>query len=108
VDILLILGGLLIVLVVASWSCANSYFEKGRLRGMEEARREIVRGLSPHDQLQNQTDPERVSKAIEGTIAASKKPRKTARVKPIIITRSFGYSATQSVRLVGSRDMLPA
>jgi hypothetical protein len=52
VDILLILGGLFVAFVVASWSCANSYFEKGRLRGMEEATSEIVRGLSSHYELE--------------------------------------------------------
>jgi hypothetical protein len=76
VDILLILGGLLMVLVVASWSCANSYFEKGRLRGMEEATREIVRGLSSHYELEGQTIPERVAKAVEGIKAVSKRPWK--------------------------------
>jgi hypothetical protein len=60
-------------LVVASWSCANSYFEKGRLRGAEEATREIVRGLSSHYELDGQTFPERVAKALEGINAVSKK-----------------------------------
>ncbi len=76
-DILLILVGLLMAFVVASWSCANSYFEKGRLRGMEEATREIVRGLSSHYELEGQTIPERVAKAVEGIKSVSKKRRKT-------------------------------
>ena len=70
-DILLILGGLLMAFVVASWSCANSYFEKGRLRGMEEATREIVRGLSSHYELEGQTIPECVAKAVKGIKAVS-------------------------------------
>jgi hypothetical protein len=73
VDILLILGGLLVAFVVASWSCANSYFEKGRLRGMEEATSEIVRGLSSHYELEGQTFPEQVAKAVEGIKAVSQK-----------------------------------
>src|SRR3984885_11400584 len=72
-DILLILGGLLVAFVVASWSCANSYFEKGRLRGMEEATSEIVRGLSSHYELEGQTFPEQVAKAVEGIKAVSQK-----------------------------------
>lgn len=72
-DILLILGGLLAAFIVASWSCANSYFEKGRLQGMEEATREIVRGLGSHYELAGQTMPERVAKAAEGIKAVSKK-----------------------------------
>ena len=75
-EILLIIGGLLIILVVASWARANSYFEMGRLRGMEEATHEIIRGLGSHYQLQNQTDPERVAKAFEGIKAVPKKRRK--------------------------------
>jgi hypothetical protein len=65
VDILLLLGGLLVAFVVAGWSCAKSYFEKGRLRGMEEATREIVRGISSHYELEGQTVPERVAKALK-------------------------------------------
>ena len=68
-DILFIFGGLLVAFVVAGWSCAKSYFEKGRLQGMEEATREIVRGLSPHYELAGQTVPERVAKAIKGVAA---------------------------------------
>ena len=78
-DILFIFGGLLVAFVVAGWSCAKSYFEKGRLQGMEEATREIVRGLSPHYELAGQTVPERVAKAIKGVKAVSEKrwkPRK--------------------------------
>ena len=59
-DILLfILSGLLVTLVVASWSGARSFFEKGRLQGMEEATREIVRGLSSHYELEGRTTPAR-------------------------------------------------
>jgi hypothetical protein len=73
VDILLILGGLFMALVVASGSCAKSYFEKGRLRGMEDATREIVRGLSSHYELAGQPNPERVAKAVEGIKAVSRR-----------------------------------
>jgi hypothetical protein len=73
VDILVVLGGLLVAFVIASLSCARSYFKKGRLRGMEEATREIVRGLSSHYELTGQAVPERVSKAAEELKAVSEK-----------------------------------
>ena len=50
-DILCILGGLQIALIVVGWSLAKSYFEKGRLQGMEEATLEISRGISSHYEL---------------------------------------------------------
>lgn len=78
-DILYILGGLQMALVVASWSCARSYFERGRLRGMEEATREIVRGLSSHYELTGQTIPERVAKAAEAVRTISEKRLKKSR-----------------------------
>jgi hypothetical protein len=76
VDILFILGGLLVAFVVASWSSARSYFEKGRLRGMEEATREIVRGLSSHYELAGRAVPERVAKAAAGVKAVSERRQK--------------------------------
>jgi hypothetical protein len=75
---------------------------------MEEATREIVRGLSSHYELEGQTFPERVAKAAEGIKAVSQKRWKKIRGRPILTTRSFGYLATRLARLVGSRAMLPA
>jgi hypothetical protein len=75
VDILLILGGLEVALIVAGWSCAKSYFGKGRLRGLEEATREISRGISSHYELEGQVIPERVEKAIRALKAVAAKPR---------------------------------
>src|SRR6267378_563250 len=73
VDILFILGGLHVALIVAGWSCAKSYFDKGRLQGMEEAMREISRGISSHYELEGQVAPERVAKAVKALKAASGK-----------------------------------
>jgi hypothetical protein len=77
VDILFILGVLLIAFVVAAWSCARSYFEKGRLRGMEEATREIVRGISSHYEVEGQI-PECVGKALKQAKAVSGRGQKRA------------------------------
>src|ERR1700738_1977418 len=70
------LSGLQGALIVAGWSCARSYFEKGRLRGMEEATREISRGISSHYELEGQVVPERVAKAVKEVEAVSGKRRK--------------------------------
>jgi hypothetical protein len=79
--LLFIIGGLLVAFVVASCSGARSYFEKGRFQGMEEATREIIRGLSSHYELEGRTIPERVTKAVEGIKAVSQKRWKTGKGK---------------------------
>ena len=48
VDILLVIVVLLLALLGSAWSCARSYFEKGRLRGLEQATRETIRGAQSH------------------------------------------------------------
>src|SRR4051812_33772716 len=73
VDILLMLGGLLLALVVAGWSSAKSYFEKGRLQGLEEATREIARGISSHYETEGQAVPAGVAKALKAVKAVSGK-----------------------------------
>jgi hypothetical protein len=78
-DILLLVGGLTMALVVAGWLSAKSYFEKGRLRGMEEATSEIIRGLRSHYELAGQTIPERVAKAVDEIKMASKRRWKASK-----------------------------
>jgi hypothetical protein len=47
VDIVLpVLLGLFAACVFAAWSCGYSYFEKGRIRGIEEAVRELQTGMA--------------------------------------------------------------
>jgi hypothetical protein len=82
VDILVILGGLLLALVVAGWSSAKSYFEKGRLQGMVEATREISRGISSHYELEGQAVPESVAKALKAFNAVSGKRWKKGSTDP--------------------------
>lgn len=74
-DVLLVLGGLLVALMAASWSSARSYFESGRRQGIEEAIREMARGVSSHCQLEGGALPPAVDKAIAGVRAASSAPR---------------------------------
>jgi hypothetical protein len=75
VDILFMLGGLQLALIFACWSCGRSYFDKGRLKGMEDATREISRGISSHYELEGEV-PERVAKAVKAVKAVSGKRRK--------------------------------
>jgi hypothetical protein len=76
VDILILLGGLHLALIVAGWSCARSYFEKGRRHGMAEATREISRGISSHYQIEGQVVPEQVAEAVKAVNAAAGKRKK--------------------------------
>jgi hypothetical protein len=64
-DILTVIVVLLLLLFVASWSSARSYFAKGRLAGMEEATREVIRGVRSHFDVAGQAPPDGVAKAVE-------------------------------------------
>jgi hypothetical protein len=79
VDILIVLCGLLVALVAAGWSCAKSYFDKGRLQGMEEATREIARGVSAHYEFEGVV-PERVATAVKAVKAVSGKRWKPGKI----------------------------
>jgi hypothetical protein len=63
VDFLFVLGGLSAALVFSAFSCARSYFEKGRLRGMEEAIQELGEGIKSHFENDGRA-PERVTDAF--------------------------------------------
>jgi hypothetical protein len=64
-DILVVIIVLHLVLFVATWSAAKSYFIKGRLDGMEAASAEVVRGISSHYESVGRPPPEDVAKALE-------------------------------------------
>ena len=72
-DILFAFGCLFVALIIAAFSSAKSYFEKGRRRGMEEATREFSRGLRSHYQLEGNMLPERVAKALKSLEIVSRK-----------------------------------
>jgi hypothetical protein len=71
--ILVIIIALLILLFASTWSSARSYFAKGRLAGMEEATREIIRGINSHYEEAGQAPPDHVMKAVDAvkTFASS-------------------------------------
>src|ERR1700730_4127373 len=115
VDILFILGGLHVALIVAGWSCARSYFEKGRLHGMEEATREISRGISSHYELEGGVVPERVAKAVKAVKAVSGKRRKKAKgstdpyhAQLWIVGDEIGEACWQKGHAAGIRRKAPA
>jgi hypothetical protein len=64
-DILAVIIGLLFLLLASAWSAAKSYFAKGRLKGMEEATLEIIRGIGSHYEIAGRAPPDHVIKAIE-------------------------------------------
>jgi len=63
-DMLAVIIVLLLLLFFATWSSARSYFLKGRLAGMEEATREIIRGIAGHYESVGEAPPDEVSKAV--------------------------------------------
>jgi hypothetical protein len=81
VVLLWLLGSLVAILIGASWSCARSYFEIGRLRGMEEATREFGRGVSSHCELQGGVVPAAVEKAMAAVKAVSQRRRRLTGAK---------------------------
>jgi hypothetical protein len=64
VEILTILTILLLLLVISAGALVRSYFVRGRLRGMQEATVEIIRGANSHFEAGSQP-PAGVLKALE-------------------------------------------
>ena len=64
-EILLVLGVLHTLFILTAISCGRSYFNKGRIAGIEEATREIVRGIRPHCEMADKVVPEQVAEAME-------------------------------------------
>lgn len=63
-EILTLLAFLLLLLVFSTGALAQSYFIRGRLRGMQEATIEIIRGVNSHFEVEGQP-PAGVLKALE-------------------------------------------
>ena len=75
------LGGLIVALMAAAWSSARSYFESGRRQGIEEAMREMARGVSSHCQLEGGALPPDVEKAMTAVRAMPARRRSTGKAK---------------------------
>jgi hypothetical protein len=112
-DILFVLGGLLVALIVAGFSCARSYLEKGRRQGMEEATRELTRGVSSHYELDGQVAPERVATALKAFNAVSGKRWKKGSTDPYharlwIVGDAIGEACWVKGHGAGMRRKAPA
>jgi hypothetical protein len=46
--VLLVLAGLFLALIYSAWSSSRSYFQNGRIKGVEEAVRELQIGMASH------------------------------------------------------------
>jgi hypothetical protein len=64
-EILALITVLLLLWFAATWSSARSYFSRGRLAGMEEAAREVFRGVRSYYEVAGRSPPEPVTKAME-------------------------------------------
>src|ERR1700740_201103 len=71
-DILAVLVGLTLLLVIATWSSVRSYFARGRLAGMQEAMREILKGIRAHYEVVGEPPPDHVARAIEAVAASAR------------------------------------
>jgi hypothetical protein len=71
VDILVVLILLQLFFVIAIWSSVSTFFARGRLRGMQEATQEIVRGVNSHYAVAGEAVPPHVAKAIGAVTAAT-------------------------------------
>lgn len=60
-----VLAGIFAVLIWAVWSSAKSYRKAGRLSGIEEAVREIQKGIQSHVELENANLPGDLQAAID-------------------------------------------
>jgi hypothetical protein len=112
-DILLMLSGLLAAFIIAGFSCARSYFEKGRLRGMEEATRELIRGIGSHCKVEGQVVPERVARELKALKAGSGKHRKMGSVDPYhaqlwVVGDAIGEACWVKGHGAGARRKAPA
>jgi hypothetical protein len=89
--ILALLIGLTAALIYLCGSSARSYFAKGRLRGNEEAAREIIRGLELHYTHQNsKAVPKDVLEAIDALQYIGRRRRAHSHQAPLWL---FGDAA---------------
>lgn len=70
-DILVVLALLQLLFVLAILSSVRTFFARGRLRGMQEATQEIVRGVHSHYEVAGEAVPAHVAKAIEAVKAVT-------------------------------------
>ena len=64
-DVFIFMLTLQLLLCAATFSCARSYFRRGRAAGIQLATREILRGVQSHYHADELAIPRHVAKAIE-------------------------------------------
>jgi hypothetical protein len=113
-EMLLILGGLQVILIYSAFSLARSYFNKGRLRGVEEATRELLRGISSHCEIAPQVMPERVLAAVKkyndcyGKRHSEKGPTKAHYAQLWIVGNAIGEACWLKGHTAGIKRKAPA
>ena len=113
VDILLLICALQAVLVYSAFSAAKSYFEKGRVRGMEEAISELGRGIGSHYQREGQNEPERVALAMKAIKAVTPKATRRGATDPYhaelwVLGDAIGEACWLQGHTAGMRRKAPA
>jgi hypothetical protein len=73
-DVFIFMLTLQLLLCAAAFSCARSYFSKGRVAGIQVATREILRGVQSHYHAVGLAIPRHVAKAIEAVDSFSGDP----------------------------------
>jgi len=68
-DISVFMLTLQLLFLAAAFSCARSYFGKGRIAGIRVATREILRGIQSHYHTAGLAIPQHIAKAIEAVDA---------------------------------------
>jgi hypothetical protein len=109
-DILIVLVALVLIFLFAVWSGVRSYLDRGRSRGMEEATREIIRGISSHYEHEGRVVPSSVAEAIEAVKSiALARPRRAApyHARPWVFGDSVGEACWRRGYESGLREMSP-
>jgi hypothetical protein len=110
-DILIVLVALVLIFLFAVWSGVRSYLDRGRSRGMEEATRETIRGISSHYEHEGRVVPSSVAEAIEAVKSiALARPRRAApyHARPWVFGDSVGEACWRRGYESGLREMAPS
>jgi len=80
--VLFVLLGLFGALTFFAWSCGRSYFEKGKIRGIEEAVRELRVGMTPQLGQEPPPDVQKALVTLNNSLACSYGERRKNSIHP--------------------------
>lgn len=110
-----VLVGLFAVLIWAVWACARSYIEVGRKRGIEQAVRELQKGIASHVELEGGKLPRDVQVALDRLQALLKDypKRRSSGTDPLhahlwVLGAALGEACWLKGHAVGVRRKAPA